>query len=366
MSKEIQVLIVEDQFLVGEMIAELVTEIGHRAVGRATDGLQAIELAQSIRPDVILMDIDLPEMDGIEAARRISESCPVPIVMLTAYETPELVERASRAGAGAYLVKLPSAREVERAITIAMARFGDMMELRRLNAELRARNEDLDAFAHTAAHDLQNPISLIVGYASLILEDESLPAELHTHITTILRNGHKMSSIVNELQLLAGVRKADVELASLDMAAIVAEAQQRLAYMIEESRAAVVLPEKWPEAWGYAPWIEEVWTNYISNAIKYGGQPPVIRLGATVESDSMIRFWVQDNGRGLTFEEQVRLFTPFTKLDKVRATGHGLGLSIVRRIIERLDGQVGVESEGVPGQGSVFSFTLPRMPKPKN
>ncbi len=71
----------------------------------------------------------------------------------------------------------------------------------------------------------------------------------------------------------------------------------------------------------------------------------------------MVRFWVRDNGPGLTPEAQSRLFTPFTRLDQVRAQGHGLGLSIVRRIVEKLGGQVGVESQ--LGQGSTFFFTLP-------
>jgi PAS domain-containing protein len=77
-------------------------------------------------------------MDGIEATRLIYERCPTPVVMLTAYDTPEMVEKASAAGAGAYVVKPPHGREMERAITIAMARFDDMMALRRLNAELQA------------------------------------------------------------------------------------------------------------------------------------------------------------------------------------------------------------------------------------
>ena len=99
-----------------------------------------------------------------------------------------------------------------------------------------------------------------------------------------------------------------------------------------------------------------LWVSYLSNAIKYGGQPPRVELGATVQADGMVRFWVRDDGPGLTPEEQARLFIPFTRLDQVRAKGHGLGLSIARRIVEKLDGQVGVESE--VGQGSVFSFTL--------
>jgi signal transduction histidine kinase len=76
-----------------------------------------------------------------------------------------------------------------------------------------------------------------------------------------------------------------------------------------------------------------------------------------VQPDGTVRFWIRDNGPGLTPEEQTRLFTPFTRLDQAHAKGHGLGLSIVRRIVEKLGGQVGVESK--VGQGSLFTFTLP-------
>jgi signal transduction histidine kinase len=147
------------------------------------------------------------------------------------------------------------------------------------------------------------------------------------------------------------------------MGRIVSEAQQRLTYMIREYEAELILPGRWPEALGYAPWVEQVWANYMSNAIKYGGIPPRLQLGATERSDGAVRFWIRDNGPGLSAEEQAQLFTPFTRLDQARATGHGLGLSIVRRIVTRLGGQVGVESEGVSGQGSTFYFTLPTRRK---
>ena len=135
--KDIRVLIVEDDSLVSEMIQGLLERMWYIVASRAVNGLQAIEMTQSTRPDVVLMDIELPDMDGIEAARRIYESCPTPVVVLTAYDTPELVERASAAGVGAYLLKPPDAHEMDRAISIAMARFDDLMELRRLNAELQ-------------------------------------------------------------------------------------------------------------------------------------------------------------------------------------------------------------------------------------
>ena len=139
--QDVRVLIAEDDYLNSEMLKGLLEEIWYTVIGEAADGLETVEMTQSLQPDVVLMDIKMPDMDGLEATRLIFERCPTPVVVLTAYETPELVEEASAVGVGAYLVKPPNAREMERAITIAIARFDDLMELRRLNAELQAGNE---------------------------------------------------------------------------------------------------------------------------------------------------------------------------------------------------------------------------------
>ena len=131
-----QVLIVEDEALVSEMIRGVLQEAGYEIVGEAANGREALDLAQSLHPDVILMDIEMPDMDGLAATRRIFETHPIPVVILTAHETPELVVEASKVGVGAYLLKPPNAKTLDRAITIAMARFDDLMALRRLNTEL--------------------------------------------------------------------------------------------------------------------------------------------------------------------------------------------------------------------------------------
>ncbi len=134
--KQVRVLVVEDDHLVSEMVRGTLEEIGCLVVGEANDGREALEMVSRFSPDVVLMDIKMPEMDGIEATRLIMESNPVPVVALTAYESPELMHGAVDAGLGAYLVKPSTAREMERAITVAMARFDDIVELRRLNAKL--------------------------------------------------------------------------------------------------------------------------------------------------------------------------------------------------------------------------------------
>jgi len=257
-----------------------------------------------------------------------------------------------------------------RGETLAIVYVRDITErrraedaLRQYTSELQARNEELDAFTHTVAHDLKNPLANIIAFADeMQLEYDSLTDEERVMcVRTILNSGRKLDNILEELILLAGMRRTLVKIQPLDMGSIVTEALQRLSYMLGRSEAQIVVPDAsaWPRAIGHAPWVEEVWVNYISNAIKYGGKPPRVELGGESQPDGTARFWVRDNGNGLTPEQQARLFTPFTQLTEVRARGHGLGLSIVRRIVDRLNGQVGVESHGVPGAGSLFYFTLP-------
>ena len=97
-----------------------------------------------------------------------------------------------------------------------------------------------------------------------------------------------------------------------------------------------------------------------SNGTKYGGHPPKLTLGATAVSGNMIKFWIEDNGIGITPEVRGKLFVPFTQLNQQHDSGYGLGLSIVQRIVQRLDGEAGAES--LPNGGGLFWFTLPAAP----
>ena len=216
---------------------------------------------------------------------------------------------------------------------------------------------ELDAYAHTVAHDLKNPINVIVGFTQL-LETSQLSEADRQMVDGIAQAGWKMNSIIDELLLLARIRQDDnIQTTVIDTATIIGEVEKRLQNMIHEYDVELHVPPTWLPAIGYEPWIEEIWANYISNAIKYGGRPPEICLGSSLEADGKIRFWVQDNGKGLTSEEQERLFGQFVQLDSAQSQGHGLGLSIVQRIAERLGGTVGVESQ--IDKGSTFYFTLP-------
>jgi AmiR/NasT family two-component response regulator len=149
--EHINVLIVDDDPMVIEMMVGRLDGTQYEVIGRAANGRQAVALVKELKPDVVLMDIEMPEMNGIEASRLITETCPTPIVILTAYQHQKIVEEAGEAGAGAYLTKPPLLIEIERAITIAIARFKDMQQLRSLNLALEESNSKLQ----TALDDVE-------------------------------------------------------------------------------------------------------------------------------------------------------------------------------------------------------------------
>ncbi len=377
-SPQAVILVVDDSSTNLRLLDRILASRGY-SVQLASNGTQGLEFAQANSPDLILLDIMMPGMNGYEVCERLKaaeQTRDIPVLFMSALDATGDKVKAFEAGGEDYVIK-PfeheevlarvathlALRKLQKQLKIANRELAMRLEeLDVANAELQARNAELDAFAHTVAHDLKNPLSNLMGYAEFVSTSyPDLPEQdMRKSLDTIAKTGQKMNSIIQELLLLSQVRKAEVETRRLDTPRIVAEAQKRLAYMIQEHQAEINLPSTWPEASGHAPWVEEVWANYISNALKYGGRPPWLELGGERQPNGLVRFWVRDNGQGLTPEEQARLFTPFTRLDQVRAMGHGLGLSIVRRIVEKLGGQVGVESQ--VGQGSTFFFTLPAAP----
>jgi AmiR/NasT family two-component response regulator len=133
----IRVLIAEDEALVAALTRMELQAANFAVIGTEPDGRRAVTMTRELRPDVVVMDIAMPELDGIAAATTIQIECPTPVVILSAHADAQLVAQATAAGVGAFVVKPPRADELERAITIAIARHADLMELRRLNTALQ-------------------------------------------------------------------------------------------------------------------------------------------------------------------------------------------------------------------------------------
>ncbi|MFN2283993.1 MAG: response regulator [Anaerolineae bacterium] len=383
------ILVVDDTPANLRLLAGMLTGQGYK-VRPAPNGRLALTAARAAPPDLILLDINMPGMNGYEVCAALKEdqqTRDVPVIFISALDQTEDKIKAFTLGGVDYITKPFQIEEVLARVkthltlyTLQRQLAAANHELRTANADLEASNADLNAFARTVAHDLKNPLSAIIGFSSLLesrfsrMDSEKIADNLHRITVT----GYKIRDIVDELLLFARVRQLDaLETGPLDMGAIVTEVLTQLELRIQEAQAEIIMPETWPVASGYPAWVEIVWSNMISNAVKYGGDPatnvsPRVELGfipsgstssisnlPIANPQSHITFWIRDNGPGLLPEECAQLFTPFTRFHQEKAEGHGLGLSIVQRVVEKLGGQVGVESAGVSGEGCTFWFTLP-------
>jgi len=189
----------------------------------AEDGDGALQRATYANPDIILLDVLMPGIDGFETCRLLKENeetCDIPVIFMTALsETVDKV-RGFELGAVDYVTKPLQHEEV-------LARI-------QTHLTIRKQNKELDAFAHTVAHDLQNPLGMIISYTHILLED--LPKMDKVEALDLLHRvgkaGQKMNNIIQSLLLLSGVRKEEVQLIPLDMADVVTQAQQRLELMV--------------------------------------------------------------------------------------------------------------------------------------
>ncbi len=139
MTTQRRVLIAEDEALIRLDLKEMLTEEGYDVVGEAGDGEQAVELAGQLKPDLVILDVKMPKKDGIDAAGEITEAQIAPVVILTAFSQRDLIERATDAGAMAYLVKPFTKSDLLPAIELAIARYSEMVTLRAEVADITER-----------------------------------------------------------------------------------------------------------------------------------------------------------------------------------------------------------------------------------
>ena len=132
-----RVIVADDESLIRMDLREMLTNLGYLVVGEVADGRSAVNQARELRPDVVVMDIKMPDMDGIEAAKILTEERVAPVVLLSAYSQRELVERAREAGVVAYLVKPYREEELAPAIEVALARFAEFKDLEKQVADLQ-------------------------------------------------------------------------------------------------------------------------------------------------------------------------------------------------------------------------------------
>lgn len=256
-------------------------------------------------------------------------------------------------------------------------------ELAERNLQLTQKTEENEMFVYSVSHDLRSPLVNLEGFSEelhiaardveQLLADERIPAELrkqaHDLFETAVREPigfiraavGRLGRIIDALLRLSRAGRVVYQPQALDMGTIARRVVDALRRTIDEKKVEVMIGEL-PPAWGDPLAVEQVVANLIGNAVNYldPARPGRVEVGSLPDSrgsDTARTYYVRDNGVGIASAYHPKLFQALQRLHPDKAPGEGIGLAIVRRVLERLGGTIRVES--APGEGTTFTFTLP-------
>lgn len=354
------VLLVDDSRVHLANLSKLLRGSGYH-VELAESGWQAERELINGSIDLVLLDVGLPDGSGFDwCARWRAEgrTARVPVLFMTGLDDVDSKVEGFAVGGVDFITK-----PFEEAELLARVRMHlEMVRLQRqLHREIASRDAalvELDAFAHTVAHDLKSPLSGMVGFAELIRDEarEGRAAEVVDLCEELLGATRQGLHLVEETLLLASLRGERAEPERVDMEACLERSLRNLTWMIEREGARVEREGSLPTVWGRDTWLAQVWMNLITNAVRHGGSPARVEIRAGREGSDAV-FHVEDNGPGIAPEQVERLFQTYSRLEDARGEGSGLGLSIVRRILRRLGGDVEVGRSDLGGAD--FCFRVP-------
>jgi signal transduction histidine kinase len=233
-------------------------------------------------------------------------------------------------------------------------------ERERLIADLEAKNAEMERFNYTVSHDLKSPLVTVLGFAGLVEADLEAGRvdRARDGLARIAAAGERMHGLLEDLLELSRIGRIVNPPEDVSMAELAREAVEMVRGRLDERGARVEIAGDLPSVRGDRQRLREVLQNLIENAVKFMGQQPapLVQVGVRPGNPEPV-FFVRDNGQGLDMRYQEKLFRLFEKLDP-RGEGTGVGLALVRRIVEAHGGRVWVESDG-PGTGATFCFTVP-------
>jgi PAS domain S-box-containing protein len=232
-------------------------------------------------------------------------------------------------------------------------------------AQLEETNQELEAFTYSVSHDLRAPLRTMQGFAQALLEDcgDRLEDFCRDYVDSIIDDAVQMNGLISDLLSYSRLTRVQINLQATPLDEVVSEALAQLTAQVEETHAQINIVAPLPQAIAHRPTLTQVIVNLISNAIKFTepGTQPKIDIFATIErhdDQDWVRLWIVDNGIGIAPEYQERIFRVFERLHGAESyPGTGIGLAIVRKGLDRMGGEVGVESQ--LGQGSRFWIALP-------
>ena len=257
------------------------------------------------------------------------------------------------------------------AVTDITARKTAEEEIKLLNTELEERvksrtaelveaNTALEAFSYSVSHDLRSPVRSVMGFSQIINKEygHSLNNELKELFTHIEKSSKRMNAIIDDLLVLAKFGKEKLQISEVDMSKLFSNVWDHL--LFSNPHNAVLEMGPLPKVQADGSMLEQVIVNLLSNAVKYSSKKenPQIKVGFEETPDSTI-FYVKDNGAGFDMQSYDRLFGAFQRLHGVSEfEGTGVGLMLIKRIVERHGGSVW--AEGKVNEGAIFYFSLPK------
>jgi signal transduction histidine kinase len=233
--------------------------------------------------------------------------------------------------------------------------------LQRAEREIAQLRGDLRAIGTRVVHDLRTPLGSILTAAEVLQEAlaETAPDQAD-FARSIIDGSGELKKLIQQLSVLARAATEPAARVGLPMELPVGQALTRLSRALAERRATVSEPAAWPEVEGDAEWLDLIWSNLLSNALRHADPPPRIELGWERIGDEF-RFWVGDHGPGIEPSKRPLLFQPFHLLHQ-RNSARGLGLAIVQRLVELQGGRCAYAPRD--GGGSTFAFFLPAVGAP--
>ena len=237
----------------------------------------------------------------------------------------------------------------------------DISERKKIEEQLKESNERLEQFASAISHDLQEPLRMVTSYLRLIERRyaDELDEDGREFIDFAVDGAERMRDMIDALLGYSRVETRGDPFRVVDLNTVLADVRQNLQVKIEETDAEITA-EDLPQVSGDRSQLDQVFQNLIANAIEYSGKtPPRIHIAAEqTTTDDKWTISVQDEGVGIPPGDNDRIFEVFQSLQGYEEAGTGIGLALVKRIVERHDGEIWVDSE--PGEGATFSFTLPK------
>ncbi len=362
-----QILIVEDDLAMSSGIRDVLEMNGYR-VQLAENGVEGLKVLDEFRPDLIISDIMMPEMDGfefLEMVRRQPRLAAVPFIFLTAKGTRPDIRAGKQLGADDYLVK---SVDLEDLLVVVRAKLDRALTIQQQN---RREMDDLKrSLLNMLSHEFRTPLTYITGYVDLIQEGEWSAEDLQKFLGRIKGGSNRLNRLVEDFLLLVRFETDDARQAYMmdkgpfsNWTSLVVRVFDRLRETSDTRHVALrhEIQPNLPPVDVHEGYLENALTRLVDNGIKFSKQGGG-HVWVKVELDGdRVHCAVRDDGMGIPADEVGRIFDRFHQINRQRIEqqGAGIGLAIVKNIVDLHRGEVGCTS--TEGAGSEFSFWLPVM-----